>query len=154
MKVVITTHGDETKQYSFHMSDDSAQQLLDHALDYEVTESPNPRMYALLSEQGTAMTETLLTEEEFNNGVIRLRVERAPPDDAARPLTWADVSDNDACRDESPGCKYCVDEEPYCDSKSPNDRWLCTRPSGHFGTHVACGAPANSGDENHEYARW
>lgn len=132
--------------------------LLGHGYEVtenEVTESPRPRMYALLSNQGTAMTETLLTEEEFNNSVLCLRIERHPPADAARPLTWADVSDNDACQPEvteSPSCKYCVDEAPYCDSKAGS--WFCTRPPGHYGAHVACGAPANSGDADHEYARW
>lgn len=54
-------------------------------------------MYALMSNQGTAMHETALSSVEyFDNRGTRERVERDAPADAAQPLQWADVSDNEA----------------------------------------------------------
>lgn len=57
------------------------------------------RLFALLSNQGTAMTETVLTLDEYTDEPTRLNAERHAPDDAAIPMCWADVTDNDACRE-------------------------------------------------------
>ena len=60
------------------------------------------RIFALLSSQGTACTETVLTESEYANAAMRAKIERACcnlgwPDDPV-PGTWTDVSNNEACR--------------------------------------------------------
>jgi hypothetical protein len=54
------------------------------------------QMYALLSNQGTAMHETALTSVEYLSRRARERAELNAPADAAMPLRWADVSDNEA----------------------------------------------------------
>lgn len=58
--------------------------------------SPAPKLYALLSKQGTAMSETVLTEDEFT---VQNRLQTM----AEAPKDWdggdfQDVSDNDALR--------------------------------------------------------
>jgi hypothetical protein len=60
------------------------------------------KIYALLSAQGTACLETVLTEQEFNDPQMRERVEAAARADKLSdppiPGSWTDVSDNEACR--------------------------------------------------------
>lgn len=58
--------------------------------------SPAPKLYALVSKQGTAMSETVLTEDEFT-------VQNKLQTMAEAPKDWDggdfhDVSDNDALR--------------------------------------------------------
>lgn len=64
-----------------------------------------PRRYALLSPQGTACPETVLTEDEYNIPQNRAHFEklycRGGADDPV-PGTWTDVTDNEACMPEGP----------------------------------------------------
>lgn len=57
--------------------------------------------YALLSKQGTACPETVLTDKEYtpeNRRRIEQWVEAQPlTDDSPICGTWTDVSENDAC---------------------------------------------------------
>lgn len=58
--------------------------------------TPAPKLYALVSKQGTAMSETVLTEDEFT-------VQNKLQTMAEAPKDWdggdfRDVSDNDALR--------------------------------------------------------
>lgn len=61
------------------------------------------RLYALITEQGTACAETVLTEDEYSDPLRRRAVDSrahhtpASPDTPI-PNSWVDVSDNDACR--------------------------------------------------------
>jgi hypothetical protein len=58
---------------------------------------PSPKLYALVSKQGTAMSETVLTEDEFTLPNQRQTKAEAPVDwDGG---DFHDVSDNDALRD-------------------------------------------------------
>lgn len=58
--------------------------------------SPSPKLYALVSKQGTAMSETVLTEDEFTPQNQRQTKTEAPSDwDGGE---FHDVSDNDALR--------------------------------------------------------
>lgn len=58
--------------------------------------TPTPKLYALLSKQGTAMSETVLTEAEFTPQNQRQTKAEAPSDwDGG---DFHDVSDNDALR--------------------------------------------------------
>lgn len=56
--------------------------------------------FALLSSQGTACLETVLTAEEYAEPMRRRaaenRARHTPGPDAPQPGTWTDVSDNDA----------------------------------------------------------
>jgi hypothetical protein len=58
------------------------------------------KLFALLSPQGTACSETVLNELEYADAAMRERVERESrtglPDDPV-PGTWTDVTDNEAC---------------------------------------------------------
>lgn len=59
------------------------------------------KLYAMLSSQGTACAETVLTAKEYKQVHIRERVEKycctgAP--DAPVKGSWTDVSDNEACQ--------------------------------------------------------
>jgi hypothetical protein len=61
------------------------------------------RLYALLTAQGTACAETVLTEDEYNDPARKRAVDsraRHTPisPDSPIPGSWADVSDNDVCR--------------------------------------------------------
>ncbi len=59
--------------------------------------TPAPKLYALLSKQGTAMSETVLTEAEFTPRNQRQTKSEAPSDwDGG---DFHDVSDNAALRD-------------------------------------------------------
>lgn len=59
-------------------------------------ETPAPKLYALVSKQGTAMSETVLTEDEFTPQNQRQTKAEAPADwDGG---DFHDVSDNDALR--------------------------------------------------------
>jgi hypothetical protein len=58
------------------------------------------KLYALVSPQGTACSETVLTEQEYTPG-NRADIERQFCDgrpDAPVPGTWQDVSENDYIR--------------------------------------------------------
>jgi hypothetical protein len=58
--------------------------------------TPAPKLYALVSKQGTAMSETVLTEDEFTPQNQRQTKAEAPADwDGG---DFHDVSDNDALR--------------------------------------------------------
>lgn len=61
------------------------------------------RIYALMSSQGTACAETVLSEDEYN-AENREQMEEIARADTSRdrpiPGTWTDVSDNEACREE------------------------------------------------------
>lgn len=60
------------------------------------------KLYALLSEQGTACHETVLCEKDYLDLTIRQGVEKTIHSntfDPPIPGTWTDVSDNDACRE-------------------------------------------------------
>lgn len=37
-------------------------------------------------------------------------------------------------------CQYCKGEERRCFAVTDDSEWLCTRPEGHGGPHVACGS--------------
>jgi hypothetical protein len=67
-----------------------------------VTEDRPTRLFALLSEQGTACAETVLTEDEYNDPERRRAAENrarlTSGDDPPVPGTWTDVTDNDAIR--------------------------------------------------------
>jgi hypothetical protein len=57
------------------------------------------RTFALLSSQGTACSETALTESEYANPSVRAHVEAefcSGKPDAPLPDTWTDVTDNEA----------------------------------------------------------
>lgn len=60
------------------------------------------RYFALLSAQGTACSDTTLTEDEYNNPTYRRvvdeRARHTTGPDAPIPGTWTDVTDNDAIR--------------------------------------------------------
>lgn len=58
------------------------------------------RLYALVTKQGTACSETVLTEEEYteaNRASVEYSCCNGGWDDPL-PGTWVDVSDNEACR--------------------------------------------------------
>ena len=61
------------------------------------------RYFALLSKQGTACSETVLSEREYADPVNRLQTEKSyckgGYDDPV-PGTWTDVTDNGACNPE------------------------------------------------------
>lgn len=60
------------------------------------TATPAPKLYALVSKQGTAMSETVLTEDEFTPANQRQTKAEAPAEwDGG---DFHDVSDNDALR--------------------------------------------------------
>jgi hypothetical protein len=63
-----------------------------------MTSRPKCKLFATLSVQGTAMSETLLTEAEYRDPVVRQRTEAEALgiDDAAKPIQWADVTENEA----------------------------------------------------------
>ena len=62
----------------------------------EENTNPAPKLYALVSKQGTAMSETVLTEDEFTPANQRQTKAEAPSDwDGG---DFHDVSDNDALR--------------------------------------------------------
>ena len=56
------------------------------------------RLFAMVSDQGTAMAETVLTDEEYANPDIRGAFEDDPPEDAKLPIEWHDVTDNETCQ--------------------------------------------------------
>jgi hypothetical protein len=58
------------------------------------------RKWALISDQGTAMLETELSDGEYSDPAARLQMEQYAPDDSAKPLQWADVTENDAFYDD------------------------------------------------------
>lgn len=65
------------------------------------------KLFALLSEQGTACNETVLIEADYNNPIIRAAVEASINTQSYDPPilgTWTDVSDNEACREHYLGC--------------------------------------------------
>jgi len=50
------------------------------------------------------------------------------------------------------GCLFCTpvgDDRVNCGEGS--EGWICTRPEGHIGQHVACGSPHG---HIHDIARW
>lgn len=62
---------------------------------------PQTRLFACVSDQGTAMYETVLTEDEYNNPEMRAEAERtalAAPD--CPRIQWEDVTDNEAFWDD------------------------------------------------------
>jgi hypothetical protein len=63
--------------------------------------SKTRKRYALVSAQGTACSETVLTATEYADPRNRAQVEKqfctGKPNDPL-PGTWTDVSDNEACQ--------------------------------------------------------
>lgn len=62
------------------------------------------KLFALLTKQGTACPETVLTEEEHADPIRRAaadkRARHTQGPDAPVPGTWTDVTDNDAINKE------------------------------------------------------
>ena len=57
------------------------------------------KLYALLSSQGTACSETVLTEAEYNfawRDIIEAQYCHGGPDDPVKG-SWTDVTENEAC---------------------------------------------------------
>lgn len=78
---------------------------------------------------------------------------RVPAEEKSPPAA-GDTPDQGAQTDQAPGaqeldCQYCSSEfgDPICGDKAflRDGRMLCTRPPGHAGGHVACGAHHNIG---------
>src|SRR6185295_14666281 len=65
-------------------------------------EAMSEKLYAMVSAQGTACDETVLTEQEYNNPAMRRaaesRARHTAGADAPIAGSWVDVSDNEACR--------------------------------------------------------
>lgn len=58
------------------------------------------KLFALLTEEGTACHETVLIEADYLNPIIREGVEKSIDPTAYDPPvkgTWTDVSENEAC---------------------------------------------------------
>lgn len=56
-------------------------------------------------------------------------------------------------------CEYCLDLSddepgPYCDAEDPDAPFICTRPKGHDGPHVACIQAIDVAPATHEVAQW
>lgn len=64
-------------------------------------DGPNTRRFALLSPQGTACPETVLTEVEYSQLSMRMQVQdqfcNGGDDDPVRG-SWTDVTENEACQ--------------------------------------------------------
>ena len=45
-------------------------------------------------------------------------------------------------------CQFCNHDEPCCIETSPGGEWICIRPIGHKGMHVACS------ESTHVLASW
>jgi hypothetical protein len=61
--------------------------------------SPKSKLFAVVSDQGTAMPETVLTEPEYNDPKARSTAEDIArmADDCSNPIEWEDVTENEAC---------------------------------------------------------
>lgn len=59
---------------------------------------PATKLYATLTVEGTSMYEIVLTEAEYNDPAERAKAEKQAMKipDSARPIVWADVTENEA----------------------------------------------------------
>jgi len=56
-------------------------------------------------------------------------------------------------------CDYCLDLDgdepgPYCDAEDAETAFICTRPKGHDGPHVACIPAIRVAPADHQVAEW
>jgi hypothetical protein len=85
---------------AFNLSDDGTMDTVvtcsecGATLRYNFDGGEPGKRFALVSNQGTMMPETVLTEQEYADDNVRAFVEATAPADARMPFAWEDVTEN------------------------------------------------------------